>query len=83
VDSSAPEHLSRAARPARAGPAAHLLIADHLSRRLRGADGPRQCGLPAADPIDAGAVVALPVIEGPWLPGLPFDERGFIPIART
>ena len=34
----------------------------------------------ATDPIDAGAVAALPVIEGPRLPGLPCDERGFIPI---
>jgi sulfide:quinone oxidoreductase len=37
---------------------------------------------PGADPIEAGAVVALPVIEGPRLPGLPFDERGFIPIDK-
>jgi sulfide:quinone oxidoreductase len=37
---------------------------------------------PGADPIEAGAVVALPVIEGPRLPGLPFDRRGFIPIDK-
>jgi sulfide:quinone oxidoreductase len=30
--------------------------------------------------LDAGAVVALPQLEGPALPGLPADERGFIPI---
>jgi sulfide:quinone oxidoreductase len=35
---------------------------------------------PGDDPIDAGAIAALPVIEGPRLPGLPCDERGFIPI---
>jgi sulfide:quinone oxidoreductase len=35
---------------------------------------------PGDDPIDAGAVAALPVIDGPRLPGLPCDERGFIPI---
>jgi sulfide:quinone oxidoreductase len=35
---------------------------------------------PGDDPVDAGAVAALPVIEGPRLPGLPCDERGFIPI---
>jgi sulfide:quinone oxidoreductase len=35
---------------------------------------------PGDDPVDAGAVAALPVIDGPRLPGLPCDERGFIPI---
>jgi sulfide:quinone oxidoreductase len=35
---------------------------------------------PGDDPVDAGAVAALPVIEGPRLPGLPCDDRGFIPI---
>ena len=35
---------------------------------------------PGDEPIDAGAVAALPVIEGPRLPGLPCDEDGFIPI---
>jgi sulfide:quinone oxidoreductase len=35
---------------------------------------------PGGDPIDAGAVAALPVIEGPRLHRLPCDERGFIPI---
>ena len=35
---------------------------------------------PGGDPIDAGAVAALPVIAGPRLAGLPFDEGGFIPI---
>ena len=36
--------------------------------------------VPSGDPIVAGAFAALPVIEGPRLAGLPFDERGFIPI---
>jgi sulfide:quinone oxidoreductase len=30
--------------------------------------------------LDAGAVVALPVLDGPAVPGLPADDRGFIPI---
>ena len=30
--------------------------------------------------LDAGAVVALPELVGPALPGLPADDRGFIPI---
>ena len=35
---------------------------------------------PGSDSIDAGAVAALPVIDGPRLPGLPSDDHGFIPI---
>ena len=30
--------------------------------------------------LDAGAIVALPLIEGPRLAGLPADDHGFIPI---
>lgn len=30
--------------------------------------------------LEAAAIVALPVIEGPRVPGLPADEHGFIPI---
>jgi sulfide:quinone oxidoreductase len=30
--------------------------------------------------LDAGAVIALPVIEGPAIAGLPADEHGFMPI---
>ena len=30
--------------------------------------------------LEAGEVVALPLIEGPGITGLPCDERGFIPI---
>lgn len=30
--------------------------------------------------LEAAALVALPVIEGPRVPGLPMDEHGFIPI---
>ena len=35
---------------------------------------------PGEQPLDAGAVVALPQMEGPGLAGLPADDRGFIPI---
>ena len=35
---------------------------------------------PGRERLDAGAVVALPELQGPALPALPADERGFIPI---
>jgi sulfide:quinone oxidoreductase len=35
--------------------------------------------LPPRD-IDADAVVALPQLEGPRLPGVPHDDRGFVPV---
>jgi sulfide:quinone oxidoreductase len=35
--------------------------------------------LAAARPIEADAVVALPQLEGPRLPGIPHDEHGFVP----
>jgi sulfide:quinone oxidoreductase len=35
---------------------------------------------PGDRPLVAGAVIALPAIDGPRLPGLPADEEGFIPI---
>jgi len=35
---------------------------------------------PGGEPLRAGAVVALPLIHGPRIAGLPCDERGFIPI---
>jgi sulfide:quinone oxidoreductase len=35
---------------------------------------------PGGRPLDAGEMVALPVIEGPGIPGLPADEQGFLPI---
>jgi sulfide:quinone oxidoreductase len=36
--------------------------------------------MPGERPLDAGAVIALPVLEGARPPGLPSDEHGFIPI---
>jgi sulfide:quinone oxidoreductase len=35
---------------------------------------------PGHEPLAAGAVVALPELHGPALPGLPADRQGFIPI---
>ena len=35
---------------------------------------------PGDRPLDAGEVVALPVVEGPRITGLPSDDHGFIPI---
>ena len=35
---------------------------------------------PGNEPLQAGAVIALPEIEGPALPGLPSDEHGFVPV---
>ena len=35
--------------------------------------------LAAGRPIEADAVVALPELEGPRLPGIPHDEHGFVP----
>lgn len=35
---------------------------------------------PGGESLDAGALVALPQIEGPRISGLPADEHGFIPV---
>ena len=37
---------------------------------------------PGGERLDTGAVVALPELHGPAVPGLPADERGFIPIGE-
>ena len=49
------------------------------ARAHEGADGSIVLD-PGHERLDAGAVVALPELHGPGLPGLPADERGFIPI---
>ena len=49
------------------------------ARAHEGADGSIVLD-PWQERLDAGAVVALPELEGPALPGLPADDRGFIPI---
>jgi sulfide:quinone oxidoreductase len=62
---------------------AQLLQAREIDFRggvsVRESDGALR-STPGDDQIDAGAVAALPAIEGPRLAGLPFDDRGFIPI---
>jgi sulfide:quinone oxidoreductase len=35
---------------------------------------------PSAERLEAGGVIALPLIAGPQIPGLPADDDGFIPI---
>lgn len=35
---------------------------------------------PSTDRIEAGSAIALPLVEGPRIRGLPADENGFIPI---
>jgi sulfide:quinone oxidoreductase len=35
---------------------------------------------PGDEQLEAGAIVALPAIEGPGIPGLPNDDAGFMPI---
>jgi sulfide:quinone oxidoreductase len=37
---------------------------------------------PGDRPLDADAVISLPLLEGPRIAGLPGDEKGFIPIDR-
>ena len=36
--------------------------------------------IPGGETLDAGAVVALPSLEGPGIEGLPADDAGFLPI---
>jgi sulfide:quinone oxidoreductase len=44
--------------------------------------GSRLVLTPGDRPLDADAVISLPLLEGPGIPGLPSDEKGFIPIDR-
>jgi sulfide:quinone oxidoreductase len=36
--------------------------------------------MPREHPLEAGAVIALPALHGPGLPGLPADDDGYIPV---
>jgi sulfide:quinone oxidoreductase len=36
--------------------------------------------LEGGDHVEADRVVALPRLEGPWIPGLPHDDEGFVPV---
>lgn len=48
-------------------------------RAQEGPDGAIVLG-PSGERLDAGAVVALPELLGPAIPGLPADQQGFLPI---
>ncbi len=71
------------------GPAASDAVASVLAARGveilagkradEGGDGGWRL-VPGDDPLEAGAAVALPALQGPAIAGLPADERGFIPI---
>lgn len=53
-------------------------IACHCGRYLEQSDD--VVAAPDGEAIEAGAIVALPLIAGPRLQGVPSDEHGFIPI---
>jgi sulfide:quinone oxidoreductase len=55
-------------------------IETRLSVHAREGDDGEIVLAPGDEPLDAGAVVALPRLEGPGVSGLPADEGGFIPI---
>jgi sulfide:quinone oxidoreductase len=71
------------------GPMASEAIAELLSARkvavrtgswVREDEGGSLEMRPRGEPLEATEVIALPLIEGPQIPGLPADENGFIPI---
>ncbi len=70
------------------GPTASAAVAELLSARgievETGAHASEEDGgltlRPGDRRIEADAVIALPAMDGPALPGLPQDEHGFIPI---
>jgi sulfide:quinone oxidoreductase len=71
------------------GPLASGAVAELLSARgirvvagtwVSEAEGGHLATRPGQGTLEAGRVVALPVLEGPSIAGLPADEQGFIPI---
>jgi sulfide:quinone oxidoreductase len=71
------------------GPAASEAVAAMLEMRgisVRCGSHAREAGenalelLPGGERLEASAIVALPILRGPSIPGLPSDEQGFIPI---
>jgi sulfide:quinone oxidoreductase len=71
------------------GPAASEAVATMLDLRgisVRSGSHAREAGgavlelLPGGERLEVSAIVALPVLRGPSIPGLPSDEQGFIPI---
>ena len=55
-------------------------IVTHCGVHAREAGEGRLELLPGGETLDASAIVALPQLDGPAIPGLPSDEQGFIPI---
>ena len=73
------------------GPVASATVAELLSARgievetgahVQEVDGNELILTPGDRRIEADATVALPTMDGPALPGLPHDDRGFIPIDK-
>src|SRR5690606_31047485 len=71
------------------GPTASDAVAELLRGRgiefeagasVRERVGSELVAIPGERRIEADEVVALPLMEGPAIPGLPADEHGFIPI---
>jgi sulfide:quinone oxidoreductase len=70
------------------GSAGSKAVADLLSSRNIEFVGGKAVGevesalvtYPGGDPLDVGAVVALPLLEGPRISGLPSDDEGFLPV---
>lgn len=52
----------------------------HTAARVSEEGGGELCLHPGERRLHAAAIVALPALEGPQIPGLPADEHGFIPI---
>jgi len=55
-------------------------IATRLAARVQMPEEGRLLLSPGDRELEADAVIALPLIDGPRVPGLPSDESGFIPI---
>jgi sulfide:quinone oxidoreductase len=66
------------------GAVAELLTARGIEVRthslVRAGEDGRLIVMPSGDRLEEDVVVALPAIDGPAIPGLPADERGFLPI---
>jgi sulfide:quinone oxidoreductase len=71
------------------GPMASQAVAELLSARgivvrtetwVREEEDGSLAMTPSGEQLEAAEVIALPMIEGPRIPGLPADENGFVPI---
>jgi sulfide:quinone oxidoreductase len=52
----------------------------HAGVHVHATDGKALVLTPGNRPLEADAVIALPLVDGPSIPGLPSDAKGFIPI---